>query len=116
MASDGSFRSIEDILADDGVVIDQDGHELKVTGEYIRYSEETAHLYEQAEMFVAQSAGATALEPELKKRVGKPTTLRSKTFTSMRQPTITCPSTDQKQPPKPHPRQCLQPKVVAFRE
>ncbi len=67
MASDGSFRSIEDILADDGVVIDQDGHELKVTGEYIRYSEETAHLYEQAEMFVAQSAGATALEPELKK-------------------------------------------------
>lgn len=67
LASDGSFRSIEDILAGNGIVIDQDGHELKVTGEYIRYSEETAHLYEQAEMFVAQSAGATALEPELKK-------------------------------------------------
>jgi len=67
LAPDGSFRSVEDILAADGIVIDENGHELEVTGEYIRYSEETADLYEQAEIFVAQTAGATALEPELKK-------------------------------------------------
>ncbi|MGJ8528309.1 hypothetical protein [Maritalea sp.] len=67
LASDGSFKAIDDILGADGIVIDEVGNELKVTGEYIRYSEDTAGLYEQAEMYVAASAGSLALQPELKK-------------------------------------------------
>ncbi|MGJ8528316.1 Hint domain-containing protein [Maritalea sp.] len=61
LTSDGSFRSIETILAGDSIVIDEAGEELHVTCEYIRYSDETADLYEQAEMYVAVSAGSSAL-------------------------------------------------------
>lgn len=65
--SSGGFRSIEDILATDGIVIDEVGNELQVSGEYIRYSAETAHLYEQAEGFVTELEGNIALAPVHKK-------------------------------------------------
>jgi len=65
--SKGGFRSVDAILADDGIVIDENGAELSVSGEIIRYSEETADLFEQAEGYVAQSNGAVALAPIYKK-------------------------------------------------
>jgi len=57
----GGFRCIEDILADDGIIINKDGIEQAVTGEYIHYSAENADMFEQAEGYVAQSFGGTDL-------------------------------------------------------
>lgn len=63
----GNFRTITDILASDGQVVLEDGSIAKVAGEYIRYSEETAHLYEQAEGYVTPTVGGLALAPVYKK-------------------------------------------------
>lgn len=63
----GGFRTIADILKTDGRVVLEDGSLAEVTGEYIHYSEETAHLYEQAEGYVTPSVGNLALAPVYKK-------------------------------------------------
>lgn len=63
----GQFRTVEDILATDGQVVLEDGSLAKVTGEYIRYTEETAHLYEQAEGDVTPVVGELAMGPVYKK-------------------------------------------------
>jgi hypothetical protein len=59
----GEFRTIADILADDGRIVREDGTVATVTGETIRYSKDTADLYEQAEGYVAQTDGGLALAP-----------------------------------------------------
>ncbi len=58
----GGFRTIEDILATDGTIVLEDGSLQKVTGKRLRYSGETASLYEQAEAQIA-TRGALALAP-----------------------------------------------------
>ena len=65
--ANGHFRTISDILNDDGQVVLADGTVAEVTGEYIHYSEATAHLYEQAEGYVAVTVGNLALAPVYKK-------------------------------------------------
>lgn len=64
---DGSFAEIQDIIADDGLIVTTDGSVQRVTAEVIRYSAETAHMFEQAEMLVYASEGGAALEPEVKR-------------------------------------------------
>ncbi|MDO5705933.1 MAG: hypothetical protein Q4G49_12815 [Paracoccus sp. (in: a-proteobacteria)] len=64
---DGSFAEIQDIIADDGRIVAADGSIQTVTAEVIRYSAETAHLFEEAEMLVYASDGGTALAPEVKR-------------------------------------------------
>lgn len=64
---DGSFAEIQDIVADDGKIVAADGSIQTVTAEVIRYSAETAHLFEEAEMLVYASEGGAALAPELKR-------------------------------------------------
>ncbi|MCF6327511.1 MAG: Hint domain-containing protein, partial [Devosiaceae bacterium] len=59
--SKGKFRSIDAILDSDGIIINEDGIEQVVTGEYIHYSAETANMFEQSEGYVAQSVGEMAL-------------------------------------------------------
>jgi len=56
----GGFRSIDAILADDGILVNEAGELEEVLGEVIRYSAETADLFEQAEGYVAQSNGPVA--------------------------------------------------------
>lgn len=65
--ANGRFRTIADILRIDSCVVLEDGSVAGVTGEYVRYSEETAHLYEEAEGYVAETAGSLALAPVYKK-------------------------------------------------
>lgn len=64
---DGSFAEIQDIVADDGRIVAADGSIQNVTAEVIRYSAETAHLFEEAEMLVYASEGGVALAPEVKR-------------------------------------------------
>ncbi|MFD1882096.1 hypothetical protein [Paracoccus pacificus] len=64
---DGSFAEIRDIVADDGRIVAADGSVQTVTAEVIRYSAETAHMFEEAEMLVYASEGGTALAPEVKR-------------------------------------------------
>ena len=63
----GRFRPIADILETDRQIVLEDGSVADVTGEYIHYSEETAHLYEQAEGYVTAEVGNLALAPIYKK-------------------------------------------------
>lgn len=63
----GKFRTIEDILRTDSQIVLADGTITNVTGEYIHYSEATAHLYEQAEGYVSATVGNLALAPVYKK-------------------------------------------------
>lgn len=58
--SHGKFECIEDILAGDGVVVDENGNTQTVTGEVVYYSERTADRYERVEEYVALSEGAAA--------------------------------------------------------
>ena len=67
LGADGRFRAIADILTTDSLIVLKDGSVTHVAGEYVRYSQETAHLYEQAEGWVFESDGATALAPVWKK-------------------------------------------------
>lgn len=64
---DGTFAEIQDIIAGDGRIIAADGSIQTVTAEVIRYSAETAHLFEEAEMLVYASEGGAALAPEVKR-------------------------------------------------
>lgn len=64
---DGSFAEIQDIVADDGRIVEADGSILTVSAEVIRYSTETAHLFEEAELLVYASEGGLALTPEIKR-------------------------------------------------
>ena len=70
---DGSFAEIQVIIADDGRIVAADGSIQTVTAEVIRYSAETAHLFEEAEMLVYASEGGAARAPQVK-RAGRPTT------------------------------------------
>lgn len=61
----GGFRTIESILAGDGLIILADGTVSAVSGEDIHYSEETAGLFEEAEGYLsAETNGATASAPK----------------------------------------------------
>ena len=63
----GKFRTIEEILRTDSKIVLADGTIAQITGEYIHYSESTAHLYEQAEGYVSATVGNLALAPVYKK-------------------------------------------------
>ena len=63
---DGSFMEIVDIIALDGRIVAADGTVMTVTAEAIRYSADTAHMFEQAEQMMYASAGSSALAPEMK--------------------------------------------------
>ena len=65
LRADGSFAEIQDILADDGRIVAADGSVQTVTAEVIRYSAETAHLFEEAEMLVYAGKGGAALAREI---------------------------------------------------
>ena len=64
---DGSFMEIAEIVVGDGRVVDQNGRVLTLTAEVLRYSAETAHLFEEGEVLVCHEAGGLALAPELKR-------------------------------------------------
>lgn len=64
---DGSFLEIAEIVAGDGRVVDQNGQVLTLTAEVLRYSAETAHLFEEGEVLAYHEAGGLALAPELKR-------------------------------------------------
>lgn len=63
--SRGGWSRIDAILAEDGLVVREDGSLLKVVGERIVYSAETAHLYEEAEKIDYAVAGNAALAPQI---------------------------------------------------
>lgn len=67
MASDGRFRTIENILKTDRRVISADGEVLEVEGLYIRYSEATASLFEEGEAYAVAVEGSNALESKFTK-------------------------------------------------
>ncbi|MBU3890840.1 DUF4214 domain-containing protein [Methylosinus sp. KRF6] len=62
---DGGFRRIDEIMAGDGKIVLADGTVIEVTAERVVYSEETAHLYEQAERIVYATEGGLALAPRI---------------------------------------------------
>jgi trimeric autotransporter adhesin len=64
--SRGSFRSIETILADDGIVILENGEEQAVTAEHIYYSAQTADKFECVQGYQFQTSGGSALAPQYK--------------------------------------------------
>ena len=67
LQADGSFEEIGKMLDVGGgecEVVLADGSLQKVTGERIVYSEATAHLYEQGEKVVYETAGGLALQPK----------------------------------------------------
>lgn len=61
------FEKIESIIARNGKIVLEDGTLTSVTAERIVYSEETRHLYEEAEEVVYASFGGTALQPEIRR-------------------------------------------------
>ncbi len=67
---DGSFEEIAKIIADDGPlggqIVDAEGKVVAVTAEVLRYSAETAHLFEEGRQQITASSDATALAPEIK--------------------------------------------------
>lgn len=63
---DGSFAEIGEIVAEDGRIVAEDGSVQVLSAKVIRYSAETAHLFEEGEMLVAASAGSAALAPEVR--------------------------------------------------
>jgi hypothetical protein len=63
----GRFRTIEEILASDARIVLKDGSLVRVSGEFVHYSEATADQFEQAEGYVTPSVGALALAPVYKK-------------------------------------------------
>ena len=67
LQTDGTFEEISKMLEAGGgacEVVLADGSLQKVTGERIVYSAETAHLYEQGEKLVYETAGGLALQPK----------------------------------------------------
>ncbi len=66
---DGTFAPIGEIITDTGPlggqVVDADGKVTEVTAKTIRYSAETAHLFEQHEISIATASGTAALAPEI---------------------------------------------------
>src|SRR5205823_2178887 len=67
VASDGTFRRIDEILAADALVVLADGATLKVGAEHIAYAPGTSHLYDEAEVVQYVSCGGTALKPQVVK-------------------------------------------------
>jgi len=67
VASDGGFRTIENILKAGGLIVAANGELSKVEGEYVRYSEATASLFEEAEGYALPVEGSAALAPEYRK-------------------------------------------------
>jgi len=67
LAPSGDFRTIADILANDGMIVLESGRQLKVSGQYVSYSTSTAGQFEQAEVYMNLSFGAHALAPELRR-------------------------------------------------
>jgi hypothetical protein len=65
--ADGSFARIDDILNDDALLIWKDGSPLKITGERVVYSAETADCFEQASTIDYVVAGSAALSPQIKR-------------------------------------------------
>lgn len=63
----GQFERIDDLIARGGRIVLEDGTLASVTAERIAYSEETRHLYEEAEEVVYASFGGTALQPEIRR-------------------------------------------------
>ncbi|WP_436092708.1 PA14 domain-containing protein, partial [Devosia sp. LjRoot16] len=64
LTADGSFESIERILADrDGMIVAQDGTLQQVTGRSVRFSAETAERYPHRAMNEYPVAGSSALAP-----------------------------------------------------
>ena len=61
------FERIDAIVARGGRIVLEDGTLANVTAERTDYSEETRHLYEEAEDVVALSAGSGALKPEVRR-------------------------------------------------
>lgn len=67
LCADGSFRRIDEIISTSHNVVLADGSVAAVAAERIVYSEETAHLYEQAERIVYASEGGLALAPRIER-------------------------------------------------
>ncbi|MFT4129087.1 hypothetical protein [Labrys sp. (in: a-proteobacteria)] len=63
----GDFEEIGCLVARGGQIVRADGVLERVTAERIVYSEETRHLYEEAEELVYSSCGGVALAPEIKR-------------------------------------------------
>ncbi len=63
----GDFRRIDEIAAGDRKIVLADGSVAEITAERIVYSEETAHLYEQAERVIHASIGGLALTPKIER-------------------------------------------------
>jgi hypothetical protein len=66
LSSDGAFRRIDEILANDGRIVLADGSIVAVTCQRISYSDRTAQLYEQGQIVEFNSAGSVALAAEMK--------------------------------------------------
>lgn len=66
LTTDGTFEPISRILLErGGVVVLEDGSTERLTGELIRFSEDTAHLYETATVALYGSQGGAALKPDM---------------------------------------------------
>jgi hypothetical protein len=63
----GRFRKAIDIVNSDAQLVREDGRVVKVEFSHVVYSAATAHLYEEAEIMVARTAGGLALQPEVKR-------------------------------------------------
>lgn len=57
----GRFRTIAEILKDDGSIVLEDGTVTRVSGKSIHYSDATAHLFEQVEFEMVAAEGQLAL-------------------------------------------------------
>ncbi|WP_159289192.1 beta strand repeat-containing protein [Methylosinus sporium] len=63
----GDFRRIDEIMMNDRKVVLADGAVIEVAAERIVYSQETAHLYEEAERVVCASHHGLALAPKIER-------------------------------------------------
>lgn len=61
--AEGNFRSVQDILATDGLIVSDDGRIVEITGTLIQYSSEASQLYQTAEGLVTAVVGAVAEAP-----------------------------------------------------
>lgn len=67
LTPNGKFARIDDIIERDPRIVSADGCVIAVKAERIKYSEETAHLYEQGERLTAISQGSLALAPQIER-------------------------------------------------
>jgi hypothetical protein len=63
----GKFLPIGDILWNESQIVLENGCVINVTGAYIRYSEETAELFEEAEGYLLDTEGSAAVQPRYKR-------------------------------------------------